>query len=425
MRPRLPSGRVSGASTDLRSDLALPQSLAPSWLPRSFIRLWVAQAISLFGESFSTIAQAFVILNMTGSATSMGFSMALGSLPRLLASLFGGVAVDRFERKRVLVTVDIVSGCLDLALAFIILVGKVQVWHIYAATATRSLARAFYDPAVNSLVPALVDKKALVRANALQQSAMYIASAAGPALAGIMVERAGAGPAVLLASLTFLSSSLLLATTRASSRPISSGKSMWQDLWAGLAYVHQRKWIISVSIAFGLVNMVSGVRTVVMPFICRDLYRSGIVGYGMTLSVASAGSLVAATVLAALKRLPHKHRVISTAMVGFGLSSIALALCPSLAWALPVCFMIGATGPIMCTCANALYQEVVPSELMGRIYAFRVTLAVALVPLANLAGGYASSRIGPVSTLFTAALLGLPAVGLALAARQASHDMPE
>jgi MFS family permease len=370
------------------------------------------------------MAQAFIILKMTGSATSMGLSMALGTLPRLLASLFGGVVVDRFERKRVLVAMDIVSGCLDLVLASIILAGRVQVWHIYSVIATRSLARAFYDPALNSLVPALVDKRALVRANATQQSAMYIASAAGPALAGVMVESAGAGPAVLLAGLTFLSSSLLLATTRASSKPIASGKSMWQDLWTGLAYVRQRKWILSLSIAFALVNMVTGVRVVVMPFISRDIYGKGMVGYGMTLSVASVGSLVAVTVLAALKRLPHKHRVVSSAMAVFGLSSVALALCPSLSWALPACFMIGLTGPVMCSCANALYQEVVPSDLMGRVYAFRVTLAVALMPLANVAAGYVSNRIGPVFTLAAAGLLGLPAVGLALAARQAGSETP-
>ena len=62
---------------------------------------------------------------------------------------------------------------------------------------------------------------------------------------------------------------------------------------------------------------------------------------------------------------------------------------PSLKWALPVCFIIGLTGPFIGSCANALYQESVPSELMGRVFAFRATLAMALMPLANVAAGYA------------------------------------
>ncbi|MDP2859040.1 MAG: MFS transporter [Bacillota bacterium] len=430
MRLRFLSGKGAAGPPGGRLQLE-PAEAAPSapsassrtWLPPSFIRLWAAQTISMFGENFSGIAQAFIILKMTGSPTSMGLSMALGTLPRLLASLFGGVVVDRLERKRVLMVADIVSGCVDLVLAAVIMAGRVQVWHIYVVIATRSLARAFYDPALNSLIPALVDRKVLVRANATQQSALHIAAAAGPALAGVMVESAGAGPAVLLAGLTFLVSSLLLATTRASSRPTPSNKSAWQDLRAGLVYVRQRKWILSLTVAFTFVNMVTAVRMVVMPFISRDIYGRGMIGYGLTLSAGSAGSLAAIIVLAALKRLSHKHRMVSLSIAVIALSTVGLAFCPSLEWALPVCFVVGLTGPVMGSCANALYQEFVPSELMGRVFAFRATLAMALMPLANVAAGYASNRVGPVFTLAAAGLLSLPGVVLSLDARHAGSEV--
>lgn len=401
-----------------------PQDAGPAWLPPSFVRLWAAQTISLFGENFSGIAQAFIILKMTGSATSMGLSMALGTLPRLLASLFGGVVVDRLERKRVLVVADLLSGCLDLALAGVILAGRVQVWHIYCVIAVRSLARAFYDPALNALIPALVDRKILVRANATQQSAMHIAAAAGPALAGIMVETAGAATAVLLAAFTFLASSALLMTMRASSKPVASGQPAWEDLRVGLAYVGKRRWILSLTVGFALVNMVTAVRMVVMPFISRDIYGKGMAGYGLTLSAASAGSLVAAAMLAGLKQLSRKHLAVSGAIVVTALSAIALAMCPSLAWALPVCFVAGMMGPVMGSCANAIYQEFVPGELMGRVFAFRATLALALMPVASIAAGYATSVAGPVVTLAAAGLLSLPGAPLALAARHAGEAGP-
>ncbi len=399
-----------------------PAGTFRTWLPPAFIRLWASQTTSLFGENFASIAQAFIILKMTGSPTSMGLSMALSSMPRLLASFFGGVMVDRLERKQVLVASDVVSGCLDLALATVIFAGRVQVWHIYVVIIARSLARAFYDPAMNSLIPALVDREVLVRANALQQSALAIASTAGPALAGVMVETAGAGPAVLLAGLTFLISSLLLATMRESSKPPVSRKSALQDFVAGLAYVRQRKWIFRLTVAFALVNMITAVRMVVMPFISRDIYGRGMTGYGLTLSAGSAGALASVMVLAALKRMSAKHRMISLAIAVFALGTIGLAFCPSLEWALPVCFVIGLAGPVMGSCANALYQEFVPSELMGRVFAFRATFATALMPVANMAAGYASNLVGPVFTLATAGLISLPAAVLALVAGQAGNE---
>jgi MFS family permease len=142
---------------------------------RSFALLWSGQIISRLGDSLFTIALAWWVLQKTGSAAVMGIVLICSTLPMLLLLLFGGVAVDRFPRVRLMLASDLLCGGVVALFAYLSFQQRLELWHIFVMSALFGVVAAFFSPAYTALVPDLVPTDFLPSANSLRSISLQVA----------------------------------------------------------------------------------------------------------------------------------------------------------------------------------------------------------------------------------------------------------
>ena len=191
-----PEGRQSGYWQLIRSN-------------RSFRYLWSGQIVSLTGDWFNLIASAALIATLTQSGTAVGGLFVVRMLAPFLVSPFAGVVADRYNRKAIVITTDVLR-CF-VVLGFVLVREPEHVWLIYVLSAIQSASQGFYFPAWNSILPDITSKEELGVANALSAATWSVMLAFGAALGGLVSGVVGVYPAFVIDAITFvLSASILL-----------------------------------------------------------------------------------------------------------------------------------------------------------------------------------------------------------------------
>jgi MFS family permease len=204
---------------------------------RSFALLWSGQIISRLGDSLFTFALAWWVLQKTGSATAMGIVLICSTVPMLLLLLFGGVAVDRFPRVRLMLVSDLLCGGVVLLIAYLSFQQQLVLWQIFVMSALFGIVEAFFSPAYTALVPDLVPSELLPSANSLRSINLQAAQLIGPAIAAGMIALGGTSLAFALDGVSFiLSAACLVALPRVETvrQPVEKEASVLQDASFGV-----------------------------------------------------------------------------------------------------------------------------------------------------------------------------------------------
>jgi MFS family permease len=181
---------------------------------RDFRLLWVGEAVSALGDQFALIALPWLALVLTGSPLALGGAMAVMAIPRALLMLVGGVSVDRFSPRRVMLGSNAVRLVAVSALGVVVLFGEAELWMLYAFALVFGVADAFFFPAQTAIVPELVADDQLPRANGIVQGTAQVSILVGPVAAGVVIaalggsataaSAAGIGVALLFDAATFV-----------------------------------------------------------------------------------------------------------------------------------------------------------------------------------------------------------------------------
>jgi predicted MFS family arabinose efflux permease len=383
---------------------------------RAFRRVFTAYAISIFGDALVSVALAFAVLGLTGSATDLGLVFAARVAPIVLFVLAGGVIADRVARQRMIIASNLVR-CASQGLVGVLLVaGVAHVWEIAALQVVHGAATAFSRPAGTGLIPQVVSPGRLQQANALLLLTQSVAAVAGPAIAGVLVVTVGAGWAIVADALTFaLAAALLIGVSpRGEERP--PRRSFFSELGEGWREVRRRRWLW-VSIAdFSLFQFVSLSTFLVLgPVVAND-----------SLGGAAAWALIAtafALGTAAGNVVALRVRVRRPLFVAF---LLVLPTAPSLvllAFEAPVA-AIAATevvGGLAIGYAGALWettlQQQVPRQALSRVSAYDWLGSTALRPLGFALAGPVASVLGVEATLLGAAALSVLSTLVVLSVR--------
>src|SRR5215211_8930213 len=176
---------------------------------RNFGLLWFAGLISMIGDWVLFIALPIYTYNLTQSSLATGIMFMVGTLPRILFGSIAGVYVDRWDRQRTMVVADLSRAVLVLLL--LLVRSADSIWIVYLVAFIESIVSQFFGPAENALLPQLVDESQLVTANSLNSLNNNLARLAGPALGGILLGSFGFQNVVLIDSLSFLLSGIMIA----------------------------------------------------------------------------------------------------------------------------------------------------------------------------------------------------------------------
>ncbi|HEY0603025.1 MAG TPA: MFS transporter, partial [Herpetosiphonaceae bacterium] len=228
---------------------------------RNFALLWTGGIISGFGDWLLLVALPIFVYNLSGSSLATGAMFIIQILPRVLLAPVAGVFVDRWDRKRVMVISDIIRGVVLLSLLFV--QSTDLLWVVYLVALVMSSVAQFFGPADSALVPSLVEKEDLIAANSLTSLAANLTRLAGPALGGLLMEWIGFNAVIVLDSISFFFSALLigLISKRATApeqpaedEPAATSlvAGIWQEFWDGLQVVRRDPMLVAIFLVVGL-----------------------------------------------------------------------------------------------------------------------------------------------------------------------------
>ena len=358
------------------------------------------QLISLIGTWMQTVAQAWLIYRLTGSAALLGLIGFSGQIPVFLLAPLGGVVADRLRRHRVLLATQATMMVLALTLATLTLLETIEVWQIFALAALLGLANAFDIPARQALIVELVQRGDLVNAIALNSSMVNGARIVGPAVAGIVVATVGEGWCFLLNGLSYVAVLTALLRMRVvHPQRAAASTSAWESVVEGFAFAWQTTPVRALLLLLGLVSLMGMPYSVLMPIFADRILAGGPDAYGILMSASGVGALAAAASLTVRKSVRGLGRWVAVSATGFGVCLIAFSTSRSL-W-LSTLLLVPAGFFMMMEMAssNTLIQSMVPDRLRGRVMSVYSMMFMGMAPLGALMAGALAAPLGAPATV--------------------------
>ncbi|MEU2774235.1 MFS transporter [Streptomyces sp. NPDC007162] len=368
-------------------------SMFSSLKVRNYRLFFAGQVVSNIGTWMQRIAQDWLVLSLTGSATAVGVTTALQFLPMLLFGLYGGVLVDRLNKRRALLVTQTAMGLTGIALALLTLSGHVQVWHVYLAAFFVGLATVVDNPARQSFVSEMVGPAQLQNAVSLNSANFQSARLVGPAVAGLMITGVGTGWAFLFNGLSFVAPIVGLVLMRARELHVVTraprGKGQLRE---GLHYVAGRPDLIWTIALIGFVGTFGFNFPVYLSAFADDVFHAGAGSYSLFNTLMAVGSLVGA--LLAARRGTARMRVMIAAAVAFGTLEVVAATAPSLWLFALIMVPIGMFGMTVNVTANTTVQMGTDPAMRGRVMALYMMVFMGGSPIGAPIAGWITDAYG-------------------------------
>jgi MFS transporter, DHA3 family, macrolide efflux protein len=366
--------------------------------------LWFGQTVSIAGDSVFETALIWLMLELTGSSGIAGLVVVAAHLPAIVVGLWAGVAVDRLDRRKVMISSDIVRALLVLSIPILFALGFLNPWTLFVITFFVASAATFFNPARDSMIPSLVpDRDHLLKANAVIQSSWMFALLLGPGLALVILGLFEMSTVDLfyLDSATFVVSMFaLFAITTGSGTPVVvvERKTYTRDLLDGLLSAAKDvrvRWLLIITAVDNLFIM--GPATIGMAvFVREELHRD--LGSLMVIQASYAVGMVIGTMLLPLWRARfNEGRIILIGMILDGLTFVPLYWVDSLVATCAVIVVHSLAIPMLVVVRPALIQRIVPEGMQGRVFAMMGAMVVGFTALSTgLTGGVAEIVSMPV-----------------------------
>lgn len=372
--------------------------------------------MSLSGTWMQTVAQSWLVIELTGSGALLGAVVAVQFLPLLLLGPVAGAVADRVDKRRFLLLTQTVAGTAALVLGLLVLTGGIELWMVFAAAGVLGVANAFDVPARQALVVELVGPERLPNALALNGLVLSSAKVVGPTLAGIVIGTLGVAACFLLNAASYLA--CLAALVAMHVRPLpadGSGRGRRRTSGrrdgGGLATIWRAPELRTPLVVLAVIGTITYEFQVTLPLLARFTFGAGAEGYALLLAAMSTGAVVGGLVAAATNR--GSHRRLGFAGLALGTVTLLLAAAPSMAVALAVLPFVGMASALFLAGSNATVQAVVPHALRGRVMALYAMALLGTTPIGGPIAGLLGERFGPRAAIAIGGLAAVVTVAVA------------
>ncbi len=370
----------------------------------NFTRLWSARLVSRFGSALGYVVLIWFVYAETGSALAVVYVGLAQFLPTIAFGLFSGALVDRYERRRVIVVSSLGRSAAMGALVVALYLIGFNLSIIVLASAVFAVSATFFGPGSQALLPEIVPRGSLDRANGLFESTESIAGIAGSAAAGVLVLAVGAIPSLGIDAASYLVGALFIAligAVVASKEPTTASEGLVQEVRAGLAYLRRTRGLFQLTLVSLVSNFLfSIVLTFLVVYTSNVLHGSALV-YGGIEALLAAGWGIGGLLVGRLRLTRYTGRL--AALSGFveGAVVLGLILVPTLAVVFPLVLAVGVWQGILNVSWLSTVQAEVPQQLQGRYFATDNALSYAAIPGSQILGGILIVASGlPITFLY-------------------------
>ncbi len=381
---------------------------------RNFLLLMQGKFVSQLGTNIQTFALSLYVLNMYDSATLFASILMIAFIPRILLSPIAGVFVDWFDRKKMIVILDVLSGIIVLSLAVLYYNQQIlPLWSIYAITIVLALIGVLFGPAVSTVIPVIMEDDKLFEANTWDHMMMTIANILGPIIAGIFMSFFSIGVIIIINGVSFLLSALsegFIKLPKAHKEHDQLNFSVFKsDFVEGIGYFKVNPILMKVLIVSFFLNFaLAPIFSVTIPFILKKVLLVSDVHFGMFESIVVGASLIGMMFAGMVSKKFSLEKIlivdvfaqpIVIGIIGFISSTYFISLFTGYMMPLISMIVVASLVIVIITIGNIAFgtmlQKMIPKDLLGRVQTLTGTISMAAIPLGQGLMGIALDRYEP------------------------------
>ncbi len=359
----------------------------------NYRRYIAGQAVSLSGTWMQMAAQSWLVLTLSGSATTLGVIVALQTLPVLLLGPYGGVVADRVDKRRLMVALQAAMGLQALALGVLTITGLVTLWEVGLLAALLGLNNAFESPARQAFMLEMVGPDALRNAVSLNSVLVNVARVIGPALAGILIVLSGEGVCFLINAASFAAViASLMTLDRAAINPSEPTTRSPGQLREGLRYVAGIRDLAVPLVMMALAGALAYEFQVTLPVMASRGLHAGADGFGFMTAAMGLGAVVGGLFVAARGRTGLPTLIIAAA--AFGVVLLGAALAPTLGVELVALALVGGASIAFMSTGNSTLQLRCAPNMRGRVMSLWFVAFQGSTPIGGPIVGWVMAQAG-------------------------------
>ena len=357
-----------------------------------FRNYFIADLPFEFGAEVRRFSMSWMALTLTGSQFWVGLVTGLPGLTIALFGPFAGVAVDRYNRRNLLIGVRAAFVAFALPLGVLALTGEIEPWHLILATLLVGAVRALSLPALRAFLTDLVGRERLLSANALTGSSSSVGELVGPVVAGFVIKALGVASGFFMVAAAFGACALMLFRVRPQAPTDVSREQALRQVREGLAYVAKTPPLPALMV-ITVTQLPAGVVTPLIPVYARDVLEVGAPGYGMLSGLLGAGFLVGALATSVVQDFPKKGLALIVTAICWDAGALAFGFSRAFPLSLAMMFVMGVAGAVHSIFLLTLFQTVASDQMQGRVLSL-YTVVTASFPLGFILGGGLASLFG-------------------------------
>ncbi len=397
-------------------------SAFPALQNKNYRIYFFGQFVSVIGTWLQIVAQGWLVLQLSNSPFLIGLVAALATIPALLFSLFGGVVVDRFPKKKILFLTQSTSMILALSFGVITLLNLATIPLICVFAFMLGTVNALDAPARQAFVSQLVTKDQLASAIALNSAIFNAGRVIGPGIAGILIVFTGSGGAFIFNGLSYLAVIIALTFLKITEVVKVSELNPIQAIREGIHYSFSHPIIRVLLLFTGLLSIFGWSYSTMMPVIAQTIFQADAKGLGYLYSATGVGSLLAAYLVGAYSGKVSAFMFILGGNSVFCISLILFANANTMAIALFLLFFTGLGLLAQAATMNTIIQGIVKNEFRGRVMSLYILMFLGLAPVGNFEIGWLTERVGIQTAITINSLIVLTGGILLLAYRKSIRE---
>ena len=345
--------------------LPLPAFLS-AFAHRNFRLIWTGAFLSSIGTWTQDVALAWLIHTQLRDPFYLGLRAFASDAPLLTFMLVGGAVADRVDRRRILLISNTLQMVLAGALGLLYVTGHLGIVPILVIAALTGLTQSQSAPTYQAVITSLVPPRQIPNAVALNSLQFNLSRAIGPAIAGLLLARAGTGACFAVNAISFLAVIVALIRIDLPPAPPSKG-TLGESLRAGLRHVFHDPLLSTLTLLGAAGALLAFPLITYLPVIAGDVLKTGVGGYSALLSSFGAGAIAGAVTTAHRGHVPRRGRIMLVALLVYGVT-VAVAMTSRIQLvSMALLFVAGASVVTAFSTLNSLVQENAPGELKGRI----------------------------------------------------------
>ena len=374
---------------------------------RNFRLFFIGQLISVSGTWMQSVAQGWLVLQLTGSSIDLGFAIALQYVPILLFGTYGGLVADRHEKRRILYFTQSGAGLLALSLGLLMTTHHVNVDTVFVLASLLGVVNLFDVPARQAFVQEMVGRDLIANAVSLNSVLMNSGRVIGPSVAAGLIAVVGTAACFYANAVSYVAVILALALMRRSELlPMQIVQRLPGQLRLGLKYVFETPQLRNVIVAVAVVGTFAFNFTVTLPLLARvTFHQRSAAQYGILMGCMGIGAVLGGLLVAHRSRPTPK--LLALLAVAFGASMTMVAFAPTLLWAQIALVPTGACSIAFVSSANSMLQLNSGQQMRGRVMSLYSTAFLGTTPFGAPLVGILIAATNPRIGVFLGALLTL------------------